>query len=118
MRDAQHLNWRFVDSPRGYRTLRSGDGYAVVGRTRYRGIETAVLADLVGGSRELLRRAVAAGAGRLMIALPAPEQRSLFLSHGFVPAPYTIRFLGKPLTGKLDADPSAWRFTLGDTDFF
>ena len=118
VRDAQHLNWRFVDSPRGYRTVRSDDGYAVVGRTRYRGIETAVLADLVGGSRELLRRAVAAAAGRLMIALPAPEQHSTFLFAGFVPAPYTIRFLGKSLTGKLDADPSAWRFTLGDTDFF
>jgi GNAT superfamily N-acetyltransferase len=118
VRDARHLNWRFVDSPRGYRTVRSEGGYAVVGRTRYRGIETAVLADLVGGSRDLLRRAVSAAAGRLMIALPAPEQRQTFLSLGFVPAPYTIRFLGKPLTGKLDADPSAWRFTLGDTDFF
>ena len=118
VRDAQHLNWRFVDSPRGYRTVRSADGYAVIGRTRYRGVETAVLADLVGGSRDLLRRAVAAAAGRLMIALPAPEQRQTFLSLGFVPAPYTIRFLGKPLTGKLNADSSAWRFTLGDTDFF
>ena len=118
VRDAQHLNWRFAGSPRGYRTLRSDDGYAVVGRTRYRGIETAVLADLVGGSRDLLRRAVSAAAGRLMIALPAPEQRQTFLTAGFVPAPYTIRFLGKHLAGKLNADPSAWRFTLGDTDFF
>ena len=118
VRDAEHLNWRFGDSPRGYRAVRSGDGYAVVGRTTYRGIETAVLADLVGGSRDLVRRAVAAATGRLMIALPAPEQRSTFLSLGFVPAPYTIRFLGKPLTGKLNADPDAWRFTLGDTDFF
>jgi len=118
VRDAEHLNWRFGDSPRGYRAVRSGDGYAVVSRTRYRGIETAVLADLVGGSRDLVRRAVAAATGRLMIALPAPEQRSTFLSLGFVPAPYTIRFLGKPLTGKLNADPAAWRFTLGDTDFF
>lgn len=118
VRDAQHLNWRFVDSPRGYRTLRSDGGYAVVGRTRYRGIETAVLADLVGGSKALLRRAVAAAAGRLMIALPAPEQRQMFLALGFVPAPYTIRFLGKSLTGRLNADPSAWRFTLGDADFF
>lgn len=118
VRDAQHLNWRFVDSPRGYRIVRSGGGYAVVGRTQYRGIETAVLADLVGGSRDLVRRAVSAAAGRLMIALPAREQRAFFLSLGFAPAPYTIRFLGKALTGKLNADPSAWRFTLGDTDFF
>jgi len=118
VRDAQHLNWRFVESPRGYRTVRSGEGYAIVGRTQYRGIETAVLADLVGNSRALLRCAISAAAGRLMIALPAREQRAVFLSLGFAPAPYTLRLLGKPLTGKLNAAPSAWRFTLGDTDFF
>lgn len=117
-RDERHLNWRYVDSPRDYRTVRAGDGYAVVGRTRYRGIETAVLADLVNGSRDLLRRAVSAAGGRLMIALPASEQRAAFLSLGFLPAPYTLRLLGKALTGKLNADPAAWRFTLGDTDFF
>lgn len=118
VRDASHLNWRFLDSPRGYRIVRGDDGYAVVGRTRYRGIETAVLADAVGGSRDLLRRAVSSAAGRLMIALPAPEQRATFLSLGFLPAPYTLRLLGKALTGKLNADPAAWRLTLGDTDFF
>jgi GNAT superfamily N-acetyltransferase len=118
VRDARHLNWRFLDSPRRYRTVRSADGYAVVGQTRYRRIETAVLADFVGGSRELLRRAVSVATGRLMIALPAPEQRATFLSLGFVPAPYTLRLLGKAPAGKLNADPAAWRLTLGDTDFF
>jgi GNAT superfamily N-acetyltransferase len=118
VRDAGHLNWRFLDSPRDYRVVRSTDGYAVVGRTRYRGIETAVLADLAGGSRGLLRRAVSIATGRLMIALPAPEQRSTFLSLGFMPAPYTLNFMGKGLTAELDHDSSAWRLTLGDTDFF
>ena len=118
VRDATHLSWRYADSPRGYRLVRSDDGYAVVGRTRYRGVETAVLADLVGGSRALLRRAVSAASGRLMIALPALEQRRTFLSLGFAPAPYTLRLLGKSLGGKLNANPAAWRFTLGDTDFF
>jgi hypothetical protein len=118
LRDATYLNWRFVDSPRGYRTVRAGGGYAVVGRTRYRGIETAVLADLVGASRELLRRAIAIAQGRLLIALPAPEEQRLYLSLGFVPAPYTLHLMGKPLAGSLNADPRAWRFTLGDTDFF
>jgi predicted N-acetyltransferase YhbS len=118
VRDADHLNWRFVDSPKGYRVVRAADGYAVVGRTRYRGIETAVLADFVGGSRDLLRHAVAVSTGRLMIALPSPEQRSTFLSLGFVPAPYTLHFMGKALAGKLNDDPAAWRLTLGDTDFF
>jgi hypothetical protein len=26
--------------------------------------------------------------------------------------------MGKGLAGKLNADPKAWRVTLGDTDFF
>jgi GNAT superfamily N-acetyltransferase len=118
VRDARHLDWRFVDSPRGYRVVRGDDGYAVVGRTRYRGIDTAVLADFVGDSKALLRRAVSAAAGRALIALPAPEQRRLFLSLGFVPAPYTLHLMGKPLAGRLNTDAAVWRFTLGDTDFF
>jgi len=118
VRDAQHLNWRFGDSPKGYRVLSDDSGYAVVGRTRYRGMDTAVLADFVGGSKELLRRAVSAAAGRALIALPAPEQRRLFASLGFMPAPYTLHFMGKPLAGTLNLDAAAWRFTLGDTDFF
>ena len=118
VRDATYLNWRFVDSPRGYRAVRADGGHAVVGRTRYRGIETAVLADLVGASRDLLRRAIAVAQGRLLIALPAPAEQRLFLSMGFLPAPYTLHLMGKPLAGSLSADPRAWRFTLGDTDFF
>jgi GNAT superfamily N-acetyltransferase len=109
VRDAEHLHWRYADSPRRYRVVR---------RARYRGLETAVLTDLVGGSRALLRRAVSAASGRLMIALPAPEDRGAFVSLGFVPAPYRLRLLGKSLGGTLNADPAAWRFTLGDTDFF
>jgi hypothetical protein len=118
VRDADYLNWRFVESPRGYRVVRSGSGYAAVGRSRHRGMETAVLADYVGGSRDLLRRAVALSRARVMIALPGPGERSTFLSLGFVPAPYSLRLMGKPLAGALNADMAAWRFTLGDTDFF
>jgi GNAT superfamily N-acetyltransferase len=118
VRDAGYLNWRFLDSPRGYRVVRDATGHAAVGRTRYRGIETAVLADFAGGSRNLLRRALALTKARAMIALPAPEQRRLFLSLGFVPAPHTLHLMGKPLAGRLETDPAAWRFTLGDTDFF
>jgi GNAT superfamily N-acetyltransferase len=118
VRDADYLNWRFADSPRGYRVVRSETGHAVVGRTRYRGIETAVLADFVGGSRDLLRRAIALSKARAMIALPGPDERSTFLSSGFVPAPHTLHLMGKPLAGTLNADVAAWRFTLGDTDFF
>ncbi len=120
VRDAAHLNWRFVDSPRGYRVVRTEAGHAVVGRTRKR-VEVAVLADLVAPARDVrsvLRRAVAVSSGRAMIALPAPEQRAAFLSLGFVPAPYTLRFMGKALAGRLNTVPAAWRLTLGDTDFF
>jgi GNAT superfamily N-acetyltransferase len=118
VRDAGYLNWRFLDSPRGYRVVRDESGHAAVGRTRYRGIETAVLADFTGGSRRLLRRALALTKARAMIALPAPDQRRLFLSLGFVPAPHTLHLMGKPLADRLDLDPAAWRFTLGDADFF
>ena len=75
VRDAQHLNWRYVESPRGYRTVRSGEGYAVVGRS--------ATGDRDGGSRRprrparaLVRCAISAAAGRLLIALPAREQRA------------------------------------------
>ena len=118
VRDTQHLNWRFAESPKGYRIVRGDEGYAVVGRTRYRGIDTAVLADFAGSSKDVLRRAISAATGRALIALPARDQQRLFLSLGFVPAPYTLHFMGKPLAGKLNLDPAAWRLALGDTDFF
>jgi len=50
--------------------------------------------------------------------LATGEHRAAYLSLGFLPAPYTLRLLGKALAGKLNPDPKAWRFTLGDTDFF
>ena len=55
---------------------------------------------------------------RVLFALPAPEQRGAFLRAGFLPTNRTLHFIGKPLAGRLDRDPRAWRFTLGDTDFF
>ena len=55
---------------------------------------------------------------RALIALPGPGEAAAYASCGFVPTPMSLDFMGKPLAGELDADPSAWRFTLGDTDFF
>ncbi len=122
IRDAAHLNWRYLDSPKGYRVVRSPSGHAVVGRKRRKGVLVATLVDLVappGELRGLVRRALAEVRGcRAALALPAPEQRSAFLALGFLPAPYTLHFIGKQLAGRLNADPRAWRFTLGDTDFF
>jgi GNAT superfamily N-acetyltransferase len=122
VRDRRHLAWRYVDSPRGYRALRSAGGYAVVWpRKPHRGRAIAVLADLAAPPAEvpeLLRRASRAARARLLFALPAPGQRRAFAAAGFLPTHLTLHFVGKPLAGRLDTDPRAWRFTLGDTDFF
>ena len=122
VRDARHLSWRYLDSPRGYVALRSPQGYAVVWPAKpHRRRTIAVLADLSAPAEEvpgLLRRAAGASRARLLFGLPAPEQRRSFLVAGFLPTSLTLHFVGKALAGKLDTDARAWRFTLGDTDFF
>ena len=120
VRDATYLNWRYLDSPREYAAYGAGDGYAVVGHKRHRGSEIALVADLVGPARRLLRACIAAvrPGVRALFALPAPGQTAAYLSCGFVPTPRSLHFMGKALAGTLDVDPRAWRFTLGDTDFF
>jgi hypothetical protein len=120
VRDATYLNWRYLDSPRDYAALRTDGGYAVVGHKRHRGSEIALVADLVGPVRRLLRACVAAvrPGVRLLFAVPGPGEAAAYLSCGFVPTPRSLHFMGKALAGTLDVDPGAWRFTLGDTDFF
>ena len=130
VRDEAYLNWRYAESPRGYRCLgafRNGRlaGYAVLGHKLYRGISTAYVADLVapeaGDARALLRRCVreARGGSDAVIALAAPSARP-FLAAGFAPTPESIRLIGKPLaTGStLPADGRQWHFSLGDSDIF
>ena len=120
VRDTEHLAWRYLDSPRGYVAVRSGDGYAVVWPAKpHRGRTIAVLADLVGPDVQgLLRAAAHASRAKVLFGLPAPGQRGAFLRAGFVPTNRTLHLMGKALAGRLDLDPAAWRFTLGDTDFF
>jgi GNAT superfamily N-acetyltransferase len=120
VRDAAYLNWRYVDSPRDYVALRAAGGYAVLGHKRHRGRDVALVADLVGNVRPLLRACVASvkPGTRLVFGVPARGQEAAYASCGFVPTPRTLHFMGKELAGKLDTDPHAWRFTLGDTDFF
>jgi GNAT superfamily N-acetyltransferase len=120
VRDTAQLAWRYLDSPRGYVVARSGDGYAVVRPAKpHRGRTIAVLADLAGSDvHGLLLAAARVSRARVLFALPAPRQHGAFLRAGFLPTNRTLHFMGKALAGRLDTDPAAWRFTLGDTDFF
>ncbi|MDX6409368.1 MAG: hypothetical protein QOE13_2439 [Gaiellaceae bacterium] len=120
VRDAEYLNWRYLDSPRDYVAFRAGNGYAVLGHKRHRGQPIAVVADLVGPARPLLKACVAAvkPGTRALFALPGRGEALAYASCGFLPTTMSLDFMGKPLAGALDSDPGAWRFTLGDTDFF
>jgi len=122
VRDPAYLNWRYVDTPKDYRRFSSVNGYAVVGHSIHKGVSAAVICDLVGPAREarsLLRHCLreARGGADIAIGVPAPGQRTAFLSLGFVPTPITIRVIGKPL--RPDARlPERWHFAPGDTDIF
>jgi GNAT superfamily N-acetyltransferase len=107
IRDDEYLRWRYVASPRGYEMVAGDLGYTVVWPAkRHKGRMISVVADHVG-SPQLLQ-----------FALPSPKQRAEYLKAGFLPTPQTLNFVGKALAGRLNTDPRAWRFTLGDTDFF
>jgi GNAT superfamily N-acetyltransferase len=120
LRDAEYLNWRYLDSPREYAAYRAEGGYAVVGHKRHRGRAVALVADLVGPTRKLLRGCIAAvrPGTRVLFGVPGPGEAAAYVSCGLVPTPRTLNFMGKSLAGPLDTDPSSWRMTLGDTDFF
>ena len=120
VRDTEYLNWRYLDSPRDYAAYGQDDAYAVLGHKRHRGRPIALVADLVGPVRPLLRACIAAvkPGTQALFALPGPGEAVAYASCGFVPTPMALDFMGKPLAGELDTDPAAWRFTLGDTDFF
>jgi predicted N-acetyltransferase YhbS len=120
VRDSEYLNWRYLASPRNYLVFRAGGGYAVLGHKRQRGQPIALVADLVGPLRPLLRACVAGvkPGTRALFALPGRGEGAAYLASGFVPTPMSLHFMGKGLGGELETDPAAWRFTLGDTDFF
>jgi hypothetical protein len=118
VRDATYLQWRYLDSPRGYETIAGDEAYAVVWPAkRHKGRTISVVADHVGPTA-LLREARQLADARFQFALPPPEQRRAYLAAGFLPTPQTLNFMGKALAGRLNTDPRAWRVTLGDTDFF
>lgn len=120
VRDAPYLNWRYLDSPRDYLAYRAGGGYAVLGHKRHKGRSVALVADLAGPVRPLLRACIAGvkPGARVLFAVPGRGEEAAYLSCGFVPTPRSLHFMGKPLAGELDPDPRSWRFSLGDTDFF
>jgi hypothetical protein len=90
------------------------------------GVSSGFLADLVSVPEAhpervaLLRRAAAEVDADALIALPPRAQRRSFLRAGFLPTNRKIRFVGKVLRPgeRLDPEPHAWHFTLGDFDFF
>ncbi len=120
VRDAQYMNWRYIDSPRDYVAVAMGGSYAVLGHKEHRGTALAYVADLVGPPKPLLRACLAEvrPGSRALVAIPAPEHRVAYASMGFFPSRTTLHLMGKALAGELDTDRRAWRFTLGDTDFF
>lgn len=122
VRDADYLNWRYTDSPRPYVRFETDEGWAVVTHALWHGFSSAVICDAVGsGIASLLRRCVKAVDADLAVAMVNPGEERAYLVAGFVPTPRTIRFIGKRLTADAPALPKerrAWRFTLGDLDFF
>jgi hypothetical protein len=92
----------------------------VLGHKRHKGRPVALVADLAGPVRPLLRACIAGvkPGTRVLFGVPGRGEEAAYLSCGFVPTPRSLHFMGKPLAGELDPDPRSWRFTLGDTDFF
>jgi GNAT superfamily N-acetyltransferase len=122
VRDVRYLNWRYADSPRPYVRLERGDGWAIVTHAIWHGFSSAVVCDAVGpGATTLLRACVRAVESDLAVAMVNPGEERAYLAAGFVPTPRTIRFIGKRLTEdapELPKSRRAWRFSLGDLDFF
>jgi GNAT superfamily N-acetyltransferase len=120
VRNAEYMNWRYIDSPRDYVAVAMGGSYAVLGHKEHRGTSLAYVADLVGPPKPLLRACLAEvrPGSRALVAIPSPEHRAAYASLGFFPSRTTLYLMGKALAGELDTDRRAWRFTLGDTDFF
>jgi GNAT superfamily N-acetyltransferase len=122
LRDPGYLTWRYADSPRPYLRLEHDGGWTVVTHTVWHGYSSAVICDAVGRRiPALLRRAVRAVDADLAVAMVNPGEERAYLAAGFVPTPRTIRFIGKRIredAPELPKQRAAWRFSLGDLDFF
>lgn len=122
VRDPAFLTWRYADSPRQYHRVDTEQGWAVVLLTTWHGFSVAVVCEAVGRPLgRVVRRCLADVDSDLALAFVNPGERLAYLGAGFVPTPRTIPFVAKRL--REDAPPlprgrAAWRFTLGDMDFF
>ena len=61
IRDARYLQWRYLDSPKGYVAFASENGFAVLGYVQRGRVSTALLMELVAPldeARSLLARCV------------------------------------------------------------
>jgi GNAT superfamily N-acetyltransferase len=121
-RTVSYLNWRYADSPRAYHRVDGDRGWAVVTHAVWHGFSSAVICDAAGdGVPSLLRRCIRAVDADLAVAMVNPGEERAYLAAGFLPSPRTIRFIGKRLgdgAQPLPHDRRAWRFSLGDLDFF
>lgn len=122
-RDADYLQWRYLDSPREYSALASADGFAVLGHVQRGRIATALLMELVAPAAQahaLLSRCIRdARAADILVAVPSPTlPTSLLARCGFVPLPTRLDYMGHGLSRPLEARGSEWSVSLGDTDFF
>jgi hypothetical protein len=121
-RDAEYLNWRYADSPRPYARFDVEGGWAVVTHAVWHGYSSAVVCDVIGeGKTGLLRRCIAAVDADIAVAMVNPGEERAYIAAGFFPTPRTIRFIGKRLgedAPPLPKERKAWRFSLGDLDFF
>ena len=123
IRDARYLQWRYLDSPRGYSAFATQDGFAVLGHVQRGRVSTALLMELVapaGQARALLSRCVRdARAADILVAVPSPTlTTSLLARSGFVPLPTRLDYMGHGLSHPLEVRGSEWTVSLGDTDFF
>jgi len=122
VRDVEYLSWRYADSTRPYVRIESDAGWTVATHALWHGYSSAVVCDAAGrGLPSLLRRCVRAVDADIAVAMVNPGEERTYAAAGFVPTPRTIRFIGKRITGdapELPKERRAYRFTLGDLDFF
>ena len=123
IRDRAYLQWRYVDTPKGYSAYASSDGFAVVGRGQRGRIATALLMELVAPpdrARPLLRHCIRETKGAdVLLAVPSPTlPTSLLARCGFAPLHTRLDYMGKALALPLERASDSWAVSLGDTDFF